>query len=390
LTMSWTVQIALYPLYVGFQALRMADRQLRQTARRRILQTRSVRRFWQRLTHPRQTIPYLTADQPILNTLEAVRQFLVVLPPEQWPAELSGIAPIAPGAIAPRFLSPSHLPTVSGNLATAISLRVRGIASLLPTRQLVLVTAENYCLDVLTLEQQFRLRQRIAWELADYWLEARYHQAASRKAPFILPLPAKRPHALPPVRWFRALMGWMQMGPVAVSANLFHEAALVTGELPGQDSTHAHNSPSDPERLTEPMSASAWNEDDQIEWLPPVGKRWPFRPKNLSCQLHQGDTDSGKERDREVYPEYSGLSSTDQWEPGCDRPSPKSTAPTSEHSPVTTTPATSNPDPYIETEARLVEYVKHPLERLLQWLDEGMVWLEKRLEEMWQWLQKLW
>lgn len=46
------------------------------------------------------------------------------------------------------------------------------------------------------------------------------------------------------------------------------------------------------------------------------------------------------------------------------------------------------PQSWIETEAQLVGYVKHPLEQLLEWLDKGMSWLEVRIAKFWQLLTR--
>ncbi len=47
--------------------------------------------------------------------------------------------------------------------------RLRGIASQLENRNLVLVTAENEILDILTRQQQEKLQDKIIGEIADYW-----------------------------------------------------------------------------------------------------------------------------------------------------------------------------------------------------------------------------
>ena len=44
---------------------------------------------------------------------------------------------------------------------------------------------------------------------------------------------------------------------------------------------------------------------------------------------------------------------------------------------------------WIETNATVMGYVKHPLEQLLAWLDGAMLWLEEVLLKFWQWLQKI-
>jgi hypothetical protein len=46
------------------------------------------------------------------------------------------------------------------------------------------------------------------------------------------------------------------------------------------------------------------------------------------------------------------------------------------------------PQSWIETDAKLVEYVKHPLTQLLEWLDKSMLWLETRLAKLWHWLTR--
>lgn len=47
----------------------------------------------------------------------------------------------------------------------------------------------------------------------------------------------------------------------------------------------------------------------------------------------------------------------------------------------------ANPD-WIETNATVMGYVKHPLEQLLAWLDSSMLWLEEMVLKIWQWLQQ--
>ena len=43
---------------------------------------------------------------------------------------------------------------------------------------------------------------------------------------------------------------------------------------------------------------------------------------------------------------------------------------------------------WIETNATTMGYVKHPLEQLLEWLDLAMLWLENKLVKFWHWLQQ--
>jgi hypothetical protein len=65
------------------------------------------------------------------------------------------------------------------------------------------------------------------------------------------------------------------------------------------------------------------------------------------------------------------------------------TTSTSEKSVTSTRKGTANPETeWIETSAKPVGYVKHPLERILEWLDRAMLWLENLLIKAWEWLQQ--
>jgi hypothetical protein len=42
---------------------------------------------------------------------------------------------------------------------------------------------------------------------------------------------------------------------------------------------------------------------------------------------------------------------------------------------------------WIETEARVMGYHKHPLEQILESLDIFVLWLEENLKKIWHWLR---
>jgi len=42
---------------------------------------------------------------------------------------------------------------------------------------------------------------------------------------------------------------------------------------------------------------------------------------------------------------------------------------------------------WIETEARAIGYLKHPLEQILELLDIFILWLEENLKKIWYWLR---
>jgi hypothetical protein len=53
-----------------------------------------------------------------------------------------------------------------------------------------------------------------------------------------------------------------------------------------------------------------------------------------------------------------------------------------------TTGVEAQPD-YIDTKAQKIEYVKHPLEQMLSWLDNSMLWVEEVFMKIWRYLQRV-
>jgi len=120
----------------------------------------------------------------------------------------------------------SHMPllTVATSLSAPTSIFIRGVATQLETRSLVLVTNRNEILDILDADQQLILQQRIIWEVAHYRRYLRLRHAMAQLDP------VRSPHVnspiFPGVRSFYQLMVWMQQGSVAIATNLFKEADL--------------------------------------------------------------------------------------------------------------------------------------------------------------------
>lgn len=101
--------------------------------------------------------------------------------------------------------------------------QVRGIATFLPARSLVLVGDDNQILDVLTVEHQELLESRITWEVANSGPQRR--EIAKKELKFNLGLEAAVAKSqLPPIRAFWELMAWVQTSPLAVKKNLFGES----------------------------------------------------------------------------------------------------------------------------------------------------------------------
>ena len=120
----------------------------------------------------------------------------------------------------------SHMPllTVATSLSAPTSIFIRGVATQLETRSLVLVTNRNEILDILDADQQLILQQRISWEVAHYRRYLRLCHAAAQLDP--VRSPGVNSPVFPGVRSFYQLMAWMQQGSVAIATNLFKEADL--------------------------------------------------------------------------------------------------------------------------------------------------------------------
>ncbi len=146
----------------------------------------------------------LTIDAPVRQSMLAVRDCLAEI-------DLSS------------HLSPSQ-ETGDSNLSAPASIFIRGVATQLEPRSLVLITNRNEILDILDADQQLILQQRIRWEVAHYCRYLRLRQGAAQLDPVRSP----RSHSpvFPGVRPFYQLMAWMQQGSVAIATNLFKEADL--------------------------------------------------------------------------------------------------------------------------------------------------------------------
>ena len=108
-------------------------------------------------------------------------------------------------------------------------LTIQGIASLVESRVLVLVTQDNHILDILTSQQQQQLQQRIIQSLAAYRPHRSFLKTATKKILQILPnFSSEDSKALPPVRFAWDIINWIQTSPVALKANLFGESSLVS------------------------------------------------------------------------------------------------------------------------------------------------------------------
>lgn len=223
----WGVQILLYPIYVAFQTSRLATKQIRQTSRQTNARLQAAKAT---ITHQPDALE--AVDRPIRKALQSLTsleveqldQQMLLLPAEGHPdveRELALYLKQHPE------LRETELQTVNPEVADVAAIRIQGIASSIATRNLVLITTRNQTLDVLTLEQQAHLSQRLAWETATYWRQKRLRSPqSSLLVSRHLPLTQPQRNAWLPVQAFQKVMAWMQRGSVAAAADLFQETQL--------------------------------------------------------------------------------------------------------------------------------------------------------------------
>ncbi|MBD2559547.1 MULTISPECIES: hypothetical protein [Nostoc] len=176
---KWGVEVLLYPVYLLFQSSESSGKTLHTKEPQTRLKLQPNDTDFQPETLP-------NADSPIQNILEAVYHLSSDEPGSTLTKTSEPFNPLVfLGLSRLKFVdNHSHL-TQSSNITDnqAESLNssqlekalkqhlpvVRGIATNLMNRSLVLVTTDNEILDVLTPQQQAKLEDRIINEVANYW-----------------------------------------------------------------------------------------------------------------------------------------------------------------------------------------------------------------------------
>ncbi|MBN3938798.1 hypothetical protein [Nostoc sp. NMS9] len=176
---KWGVEVLLYPVYLLFQSSESSGKTLHTKEPQTRLKLQPNDTDFQPETLP-------NADSPIQNVLEAVN-YLSSDEPASTPTKAAEhFNPLALLEVFRlKFVEKNSNLTQSSNITAnqAVSLNpsqlenalqqrlpiVRGIATNLMNRNLVLVTADNEILDILTPEQQAKLEDRIINEVANYW-----------------------------------------------------------------------------------------------------------------------------------------------------------------------------------------------------------------------------
>ncbi|MEH2161658.1 MAG: hypothetical protein V7K38_11555 [Nostoc sp.] len=179
---KWGVEVLLYPVYLLFQSSESSGKTLQTKEPQTRLKLQPNDTDFQPETP--------NADSPIQKVLEAANFLLsdeTVSTPEKTPEPFNALALL--GVLRLKFvnnnftnnLSLTQASTITENKAEILNPShlesflvphfpvVRGIATNLSNRSLVLVSIDNEILDVLTPQQQAKLENRIINEVANYW-----------------------------------------------------------------------------------------------------------------------------------------------------------------------------------------------------------------------------
>ncbi|MEH1938682.1 MAG: hypothetical protein V7L01_00345 [Nostoc sp.] len=176
---KWGVEALLYPVYLLFQSSESSGKTLQTKepqTRPKLqsndtdLQPEALPNVNSPIQHVLEAVHYLSSDEATSTAAKTVEAFnpLAFLGAFQLKfvdnnanlTQSSNITENQAGSLNPSQLKNAlkqHLPAV------------RGIATNLMNRSLVLVTADNEILDILTPQQQARLEERIINEVANYW-----------------------------------------------------------------------------------------------------------------------------------------------------------------------------------------------------------------------------
>jgi hypothetical protein len=182
LAVEWGLQTLLYPLYFLVQAGRMAGRQFNSNSKPSPLELDSANNDWPT------SLP--DVDLPIQTVLEAIATKNIPQPPKE--------------------------------------LTVKGLATMVANRHLVLVSTDNQIYDLLSPQQQQDLQLLIRDVRADYWEQKRLAtREINPKINILPPLKSQQPELILPLKLFWQLMEWVRQSRVAIALNVFGESSSI-------------------------------------------------------------------------------------------------------------------------------------------------------------------
>lgn len=106
------------------------------------------------------------------------------------------------------------------------------IAADLEDQALVFVTNNQQTVKITDNQTQRQIEKQIRTALANHALEKRRIRRLDRQHPPLLPNFTDKNPVLPPIRWFWNLLRWEQQGQIAIAINLFQESHLVKISTP--------------------------------------------------------------------------------------------------------------------------------------------------------------
>ncbi|MBW4480119.1 MAG: hypothetical protein KME54_25605 [Tolypothrix brevis GSE-NOS-MK-07-07A] len=344
---------------------------------------------------------------------------------------------------------------------------VRGIASQLENRNLVLVTAENEILDILTRQQQEKLQDRIIGEIADYW---HYWRLATEKQETqVLPEierllqkltgDANTTPALPEAMQTQALvnaeevLAFLDASVAKLESNaltplsratlqvqqrsleiikvvqtqlnifIYGKELTVRGEdiqsdrlgiqaiieaavnyFFGERTGKKLDGSSQRYLPNQDLVADPWlSWDDLFGDFEPIDQEVgqttnPALPASQSPRYLQNWLNSSqnipKKPTSKLVKQQKATTDLTRTEKASGKLSKISQVGSKKgevvlHQRSQTTEIEAKPD-WIETKATSVEYEKHPLERILAWLDAALLWLEEKFVKLFRLLQQFW
>ena len=287
---------------------------------------------------------------------------------------------------------------------------VRGIATQLSNRILVLVTAENEILDILTPQQQKKIQQRMIGEVANYWrhLVRRGRGDLEQSAPlpvvdqalvFVDRSVAKLESShLAPVSEVAIALAQSSWGlALAVKTRL---TVFLSAKAQPDDARKPAIAPDPAASHKLRIQALIWAAIDYFFGNRGEKQLGQTTPTD-SLELPAGSTPKRKRlphpRSAAKLPSRHQVVSddVDPWLTLSDlfgTPESEGSLPARQKTTKSKAVGTKiAPTPeWIETHATAIGYVKHPLEQLLEWLDRIMLVLEKLLVIIFQWVQQMW
>jgi hypothetical protein len=329
ITLTWSTQILLYPIYLFVQTGRLLERQLTQRIKSLQLPSQSEN----------------TLPSAIEATLTDIQDWF----PEE----------------------------------------IKAIATEREEHKLILVESDQTLLDILNEQQQKELNKIIVNNLASYWRQSQEKQqiVLVKKFPNLLPpIKTHNSHIIFPIRLFWEIMEWVQSSQVAIAVNLFGEAYLERETTDWESLQALYN------LIAQAIDYFFGKYGNQIEILGtkvsdlPSGESKTINLKGIkeiAIAYFLGQTPITKTNSLPENANYNN----EQWLSWQDL---FNEIESTQESSLEKIAAGSETDSlnYIETKATSLGYVQHPLERVLHWLDTVMEWLEDWCIKIWSFFTK--